>query len=154
MLSVPCQVPSPSYTAAPGQKYIYSSDALMVLILKLDLSGNVLTSDGCYKVCGLRFRLLDMQTKHLKIISSSEIVGCSLLLDVSLRHSTNDKHFFKWQKKNVGMCIKPIFHRNYTKHWNGQINLKEELSVIIFPKKTIFCLVHLEIYFKMYSFSY
>lgn len=100
MPSVLCQVPSPSYTVAPGQKYIYSSDALMVLMLKLDLSGNVLTSDGCYKVCGLRFKLLDMRTKHLKMSSSSEIVGCILeekilLLDVSERHSTNHKHFFK-----------------------------------------------------------
>lgn len=95
--SVPChQVRSPSYTVAPGQKYIYSSDALMVLILKLDLSGNVLTSDGCYKVCGLRFKLLDMRTKHLKMTSSSEIVGCLLEeKNLTQRHSTNHKHFFK-----------------------------------------------------------
>lgn len=145
--SVPChQVPSPSYTVAPGQKYIYSSDALMVLILKLDLSGNVLTSDGCYKVCGLRFKLLDMRTKHLKMTSSSEIVGCLLEeKNLTQRHSTNHKHFFKWQK-NVFLCVSNQFS---TKRLHKVAKRCIEISrrsvyVIIFPKEDkTFCFIHL-----------
>lgn len=136
---------SPSYTVAPGQKYIYSSDALMVLILKLDLSGNVLTSDGCYKVCGLRFKLLDMRTKHLKMTSSSEIVGCLLEeKNLTQKHSTNHKHFFKWQKNVFFMCIKPIFHKEITQSGETVHRNLEELGVIIFPKEdTTFCFIHL-----------
>lgn len=98
MLSVPCEVPSPSYTVALCHKYIYSSDALLVLILKLDLSGNVLTSDGC----GLSCLTCEL---NVKMSWGPKIVGCLQQEEklwfwgFSERHWTNHKHFFQWQKK-------------------------------------------------------